>query len=257
MRALLSLILMLMSVITECQSTIIIAHRGASYDAPENTLASVNLAWEKDADAVEIDVHLSKDNRIMVIHDEDTKRTAGRKLVIRESLSNDLRNLEVGSYKDPKYTGERIPFLEEVIRTVPGGKMLFIEVKSDTSILPFLAKEIQSSYKKDQLNIISFDFEVVAGIKQLLPGIPAYWLHSSVTGGYKTRFIEEARKANLDGLNFHYEGITEAYVAAVHEAGMKIFSWTVDDPEKTRRLIRIGIDGITTNRPAWLKEQLN
>jgi glycerophosphoryl diester phosphodiesterase len=256
MKALLSIVLILFPMILKSQSPMIIAHRGASYEAPENTLASVKLAWVKDADAVEIDVHLSKDNRIMVIHDKDTRRTAGSRLVVRESLAEDLRNLEVGSFKDVKYTGEKIPFLGEVIETVPTDKYLFIEVKCDTGILPYLAEQISLSGKMDRLVVIGFDFEVVSGMKNRLPEVPVYWLHNNLAGGYPMKLIKKASQANLDGLNFNHRGLTEEYVSAVHEAGMKMFTWTVDDPEEARRLTEIGIEGITTNRPAWLKEQL-
>src|SRR5690606_25591938 len=89
-----------------------IAHRGASYDAPENTVTAAKLAWEQGADAVECDIHLSKDNRIMVIHDKDTKRTCSNKknLSIADSPSTLLRDLDAGSWKDKKYKGEKIPF---------------------------------------------------------------------------------------------------------------------------------------------------
>ena len=96
---------------------IFIAHRGASYLAPENTVAAVNLAWELGADAVEVDVFLAKDNRVMVNHDKDTKRTAAGKknMVIRNTPSQVLRNLDVGRWKDEKYKGEKMPFLSEKI----------------------------------------------------------------------------------------------------------------------------------------------
>ena len=174
MKTTITFILILFPLIIESQVPMIIAHRGASYDAPENTIAAVNLAWEKDADAVEVDVHLSLDKRIMVIHDKDTRRTSGTKMLVGDTHSDDLRNLEVGSFKDQEYAGEKIPFLEEVIRTVPAEKILFIEVKSDTSILPHLIGMIRNSPRKDRLVVISFDFNVVSGMKTGLPEVPAY-----------------------------------------------------------------------------------
>jgi glycerophosphoryl diester phosphodiesterase len=255
-RAIFFYLLLLLTMQLNSQSPMIIAHRGASYDAPENTMAAVRLAWQQDADAVEVDVHHTRDNKIMVIHDRDTRRTAGTRLVVRETPAGELRNLEVGSFKDPKYKNERIPFLEEVIETIPEEKILLIEVKSDASILPFLSEIIRISPKRDRLVVISFDFDVVAGIKQQVPEVPAYWLHSSITGGYREEYIRQALLADLDGLNFHFRGITAEYVRQVHDAGMKMYTWTVDDPGEARRLIEAGIDGITTNRPGWLKEQL-
>jgi glycerophosphoryl diester phosphodiesterase len=234
----------------------IIAHRGASQDAPENTLASVNLAWEKGADGVEVDVHLSKDNRIMVIHDGDTKRTTGDNMVIRESMSSALRSLDA-SYGMDQFRGERIPFLEEVMATVPDSKVLFIEIKTDTVIIPYLVEVLASSPDKSRLVVISFDFDVCAMMKKEIPAIPIFWLHYTLSGSYKTKWISRAADAGLDGLNFRHTGISKDYVEAVHRSGMKMFTWTVDDPEDAARLIEFGIDGITSNRPAWLREQLN
>jgi len=226
------------------QNVEIIGHRGASFDAPENTLASVNLAWKLDTDAAEIDVYLSKDNKIMVIHDKDTKRTAGEKLIVKESIASDLRKLDVGSFKSP-------------VETIPEGKKLFVEVKCGTEILPFLKESFKESGKIDRLVIISFDFSVVAGAKKIMPEVPAYWLHFNLSGEYSTKWIEKAKEANLDGLNFRYKGISEEFIKSVHDANMKIYTWTVDDPEEAAKLIKSGIDGITTNRPCWMKKELN
>jgi len=238
------------------QNTMYIAHRGASYDAPENTLAAVKLAWDKNADAVEIDVHLSKDNRIMVIHDKDTKRTSGEKLVVKNTNSDELRKMDVGGFKGSDFMGEKIPFLEEVVETIPAGKKLFIEIKCGTEVLPFLKDLVEKSSKKEQLIIIGFDFEVVEKAKNLIPNVPVYWLHVNVVGEYDKKWIEKAKQAGLDGLNFRFKGITSGYAKAVHKAGLKIFTWTVDDPKEAKRLIELGIDGIATNRPEWLKNQV-
>ena len=248
--------LIIVPMIFQKPSTMIIAHRGASHDAPENTLAAVNLAWERNADAVEVDAHLSKDKRIMVIHDEDTKRTSADKMVIRESMSSALRSLDASNGMD-QYQGERIPFLEEVIATVPEGKVLFIEVKTDTVIIPYLVEVLASSPDKSRLVVISFDFDVCAMMKKEIPAMPVFWLHYTLSGSYKTKWITRAVDAGLDGLNFRHIGISRDYVEAVHRSGMKMFTWTVDDPEDAARLIEFGIDGITSNRPAWLREQLN
>src|SRR5438445_6957075 len=109
----------------------IIAHRGASYDAPENTLASVKLAWEQKADAVEIDVHLSKDGSIVVIHDANTSKVAGVRKRVSDQTLAELKGLDVGRWKGPKWASERIATLDEVLATVPERKRLFIEIKCE------------------------------------------------------------------------------------------------------------------------------
>ena len=194
-------ILIIVSMIYQKPSTMIIAHRGVSHDAPENTLASVNLAWERNADAAEVDVHQSKDNRIMVIHDGDTKRTTGKKMVIRESMSPALRSLDASNGMD-QFKGERIPFLEEVIATVPNGKILFIEVKTDTVIIPYLVEVLASSPNKSRLVVISFDFDV-SKIEDL------------AKGGFQEILDDDVAKTKVDTIvlcsgKFYYEAKEEA-----------------------------------------------
>lgn len=251
------LILIAMAVLQPVFSSdpLIIAHRGASYLAPENTLAAVNLAWKLGARAVEVDVHLSSDGRIMVMHDKNTRHTTGKNLEIAGTSSLLLRELDAGSWKDTSFAGEKIPYLEEVLATVPENGTLFIEVKCGTEILPVLKQTLEKSRKMTAVTIISFDFEVARGAKQLMPHIPAYFLHYTLTGRYGRRWINRAREASLDGLNLRHRGITRRYADKVHQAGMKIYAWTVDDPATAIALAGMGVDGITTNRPAWLKEQ--
>ncbi len=105
---------------------LIVAHRGASYDAPENTLAAFRLAWDQDADAIEGDFYVTKDQQIACIHDKTTKRVAPQQpeLSIANSTLKELQKLDVGSWKHPQYTAERIPTLKEVLATVPEGKQI-------------------------------------------------------------------------------------------------------------------------------------
>jgi glycerophosphoryl diester phosphodiesterase len=239
----------------------IIGHRGASYIAPENTLASVKLGWEKDAD-VEVDVYLTKDKKIVVIHDENTKRTAVTDVNVAESTSEELRKLDVGSFKSEQYAGEKIPFLADVVETIPRGRKLYVEIKCGKEILPYLRDILARSGKISRTVIIGFDLETVARSKEMID-VPTYWLR----GTEKTKDTEEwiphdpqlaqtARDKRLDGLDVHYAGVTKEFADAVKAAGLKLYVWTVDEPEEAIRLVNLGVDGITTNRPGWLREQL-
>lgn len=245
------------------RETQIIAHRGASYLAPENTVASALLAWELGADAVEVDIYLSQDARLMVIHDGTTGRTAGTDLSVSKSLAAELRQLDVGSFKEAKYAGEKIPFLEEIIATVPPKKKLYVEIKCGPEVVPLLKQVMEESGKKEQMVIISFDLEAVAQAKKAMPQIPAYWVIGSRK--YKqtnkilphdTQWPQIAKQRGLDGLDVHYAGITKEFMEAVREAHQKLYVWTVDEPAEAQRLMDLGISGITTNRPGWLREQL-
>ncbi len=243
----------------------IIAHRGASYDAPENTLAAVNLAWEQGADAVEVDVHLSADGRIVVVHDPDTRKIAGVRKKIGSQTFTELRTLDVGLWKHRKWAGERIPALEEVLESIPAGKRLFVEIKCGPECVPEFSRLFHTSGKAaEQVVAIGFDLETMHTIKSHLPQIEVCWI-AEFKRNWKTgrwfpkpeTLIEKAKTAGLDGLDLGARGPINANLGKlVKEAGLTLYIWTVDSPAKARRLINAGVDGITTNRPGWLREQL-
>src|SRR5882757_4224835 len=108
---------------------LIIAHRGASFEAPENTLAAYRLAWQQNADGAEGDFQLTRDGRIVCIHDLTTGRTADANRVVAQSTFEELRRLDVGMWKHPRFAGERIPTLDEILALLPAGNLFFIEIK--------------------------------------------------------------------------------------------------------------------------------
>ena len=243
----------------------IIAHRGASYDAPENTLESVRLGWEQGADAVEVDVYLSKDGHVVVHHDDTTKKLADVDRKVVDQTLAELRQLDVGSWKGAKWKGVRIPKLDDVLATIPEGRRMFVEVKCGPEIVPGLAVAFKRSGKKpEQLVVISFDYDVVRQAKARFPKIPCYHLSSfeqdKGTGKPKPsaeELIAKAKAAKLEGLNVSYKGLAyEPFIKKVQAAGLKLFTWTVNSPAEARRLTSLGIDGITTDRPGWLRERL-
>jgi len=250
---------------TVCWGVEIIAHRGASHDAPENTLESVKLGWEQGSDAVEVDVYLSKDGHIVVHHDSDTKKLAGVDRKVVDQTLAELRQLDVGSWKGAKWKGVRIPKLDDVLATIPEGRRMFIEVKCGPEIVPGLAKAFKRSGKaSEQLVVISFDYEVVKQTKARFPKIPCFYLSSfeqhKETGKLEPsaeELIAKAKAAKLEGLNVNYKGLAnEVFIEKVHAAGLELFTWTVNSPAEARRLVRLGINGITTDRPAWLRDQI-
>jgi glycerophosphoryl diester phosphodiesterase len=232
----------------------IIAHRGASYLAPENTLASAKLAWELGADAVEADIYLSKDNKIIVSHDANTRRTTGNDYIIKETMSDTLRKLDAGSFKDIKYKGEKLPFLQEVIQTVPAGKELVIEIKCGSEVLPFLKEEVNKYGKNVKITYISFDFQTIISTKKVFPEYPCYWLCSNKELLEKN--ISQVSGSGLNGISLNYNIIDKSVASRAKEMNLELFSWTVDNPEEAARLISLGVKGITTNRPGWLEEHI-
>lgn len=243
----------------------IIAHRGASHDAPENTMAAFKLGWEQNADAVELDIHQSKDGKIIVMHDVTTKRTAGVDKKIVEQTLDELRALEAGSWKGEAWKSEKIPTLDEVLPLIPQGKKLVIEIKCGPEVLPELQRVIQASNRKNaELVLIGFGYETMKQAKQMFPQIPVLYLSnfkkdkdSGAALPTLSTLIEKAKAAHLDGLNLHFSApLDKEGIQKIKEAGLLIYFWTVDDANLARHLLNIGAQGITTNRPAWLKQQL-
>ena len=249
---------------TPLKAVELIAHRGASHDAPENTLAALRLGWEQGADADELDIYLTKDGHVVAIHDATTKRTTGVDKKVADSTLEELRALDSGSFKGPQWVGEKIPTLADALATLPDGKRMFIEIKCGPEVLPALETVMKASGKKaEQLVIIGFGYETVRLAKERLPQAPVYWL-ASYKEDKKTGelpkikdLIAQTKKAGLDGLNLHYKFPIDAdFVATVKGEGLKLYTWTVNDPAIAQQLAKAGVDGITTDRPAWLREQL-
>jgi Glycerophosphoryl diester phosphodiesterase len=230
----------------------IIAHRGSSFIAPENTIASANLAWEQNADAVECDIHLTRDNRVMVMHDGDTKSTTGEDYKISETNSDVLRTLDAGSLKSARYKGEKIPFLSELIETVPEGKKLIIEIKCDRSVFPALKQIVKKSGKKKQLVFIAFDWETIVEAKKIFSKNECYWLSGSQS--LVLQKWPEITKNSLDGINLSYKIIDDGLMLKAKQASIKVLSWTVDDPAVAKRLADLGVVAITTNKPDFMRK---
>jgi glycerophosphoryl diester phosphodiesterase len=242
----------------------IIAHRGASHDAPENSLSAMKLAWEQNADAIELDVWLTSDGKIAVFHDSTTKRYDGQNRKVSELSWAELRQLDIGKIKGAPYLGENMPSLEDILATIPEKRRAVIEIKCGPEILPEFVRVLRASKRPAaQLSVISFNYEAVKQSRALLPELEHYLL-----AGYKKDpatgqmpelgpLIEQAKAAQLTGLDLQYTWPFSAdFVSTIRNAGFKLIAWTVDDPEIAKKLVSLGVNGITTNRPAWLREQL-
>ena len=232
----------------------IIAHRGASYLAPENTIASAKLAWKHGADAVECDIWLSKDNKIIVSHDGNTKSTTGHDHKISETNSDVLRKLDAGSWKDPKYKGQKLPFLHELIKTVPAGKEIVIEIKCGPEVLPLLKETIAGYAAKRKFTFICFDLPTITATREAFPQYPCYWLCDNPS--LLEENFHKVKEAGLQGFSLNYRLITREIVDRASEMNLEVFAWTVNDRDEAHRLISLGVMGITTDRPQWLIEQL-
>jgi glycerophosphoryl diester phosphodiesterase len=244
-------------------STLIIGHRGASRDAPENTLASFGLAFRQGADGVEADFRLTRDGQIVCLHDDSTRRTGDADLVVAESTLKELRRLDLGLWKGEKWRGERMPLLSEVLAALPAGKSLFIELKSGLEILsPLAATLAASGVEPSRLRLLAFDRELILAAKERLPEYRACWLTDYRFRGAwhpsREQLFATLRESRADGLASRDRSILDAdLVGALRKKSLEIHVWTVDAAASGRRLCALGVDSIMTNRPGWLRQALS
>tara|TARA_Y100000590_G_scaffold121738_2_gene139409 strand:+ start:19023 stop:19748 length:726 start_codon:yes stop_codon:yes gene_type:complete len=238
----------------------IIGHRGASSEAPENTLASNHLAFQQGADGVEVDVRLTKDNKLVCIHDKTTLRTANKELVISESTLKQLKSLDVGNWKGNKWRGESIPSLEEILETIPKNKKIFIEVKVGIESIAPLIEEIQKSkMEKEKITIISFHEKVVEEVKRSIEAVTANLLiaFSGQKGVKNTEVLKKLIDYELDGVGIeNHFNFTQDFIGPILKANKKVHVWTVDSIKESRIYKEMGVSSITTNLPEKIKSSL-
>jgi glycerophosphoryl diester phosphodiesterase len=236
----------------------IVAHRGASDVLPENTLKAFHLAWLQNAEAIEADFHLTKDEQIVCIHDRDTFRTCGEKLIVAESTYAELSHLDASSFLKDDSSPQPIPLLSEVFKTIPNNKGIYIEIKCGPEIIPVLIKSIlSSSLQKEQITIIAFDPKVIKAFKSSAPDIKAFWLYDvtmkELLSGYD--LLEALRDIKADGLSSNNKSSQE-FVSNIINAGFEYHSWTINDIKTAEKLLKWGAASITTDKPGYLKNSL-
>ncbi|HAZ00506.1 MAG TPA: hypothetical protein DCY38_06940 [Opitutae bacterium] len=254
---------LMQSVHGECK---IIAHRGASNRTPENTVLSVQTAWDLGADAVEIDLRLTLDKKIVAYHDKDTERIGGRKELVEKQTLLQLKELDVGMHRGAKFSALRIPTLSEIIETVPNDRSVFLELKSGPEILPILKNELaKSTLAKKQIKIIGFEHDTIAEAKALFPEAEIYWLVGiSQNRPYTewpraiTEVLNAAEKGNFDGLCVKGNAVvTSKFVSQAQMRGLKFFVYTINSKIAANRFKQMGVDGIITDRPKFIRDNIN
>lgn len=249
----------------QAASPSIVAHRGASHEAPENTLPSVLLAWEEQADATEVDIHLTKDNQIIVLHDKTTGRTAGTDLKVADVNYEELKSLDAGSWKSKNYEGTPIPLLKDILAHIPEGKRIFIEIKCPSDVLPYLEEVVRDSgLSAEQTVLIAFDWETIRLAKERFPECSCFWLSGfkkdKQTGRWEPspdHVIQRALDAKVDGVDVYHGGpVDQLFVKSAKSRGLEVHVYTVNDPSDGKRMLEAGVDGITTDRPALMKKTL-
>jgi glycerophosphoryl diester phosphodiesterase len=235
----------------------ICAHRGASIDAPENTLAAFQLAWDQGVEAIELDVRLSRDGEVVVIHDATTARTAGLDRPVAEQTLAELRALDAGAWHAPRFAGERVPTLREVLDTVPDGGTVFVELKSGPETADAVANVIRVAHpgaRGGRIALQGYDPDALARLAAAVGDAPAYWTvdppaRDEQLAPYAPHVIDEARARGFAGLALDYRGVTDELVAAAREAGLLLDVWTINDAAIIRAWLAKDIRWIETDKP--------
>lgn len=244
----------------------VIAHRGASGYAPENTMAAFDRALKMKSDYIELDVQMSKDGELVVIHDTTVNRTTDidsqLPVPVQDLTLDELRKLDAGSYFGPEFAGERIPTFEEVLDRYKGKIGMLIELKEparypgiEEKVAAALEERRMDKPKHDKVIIQSFSFESVRKIHELLPSMPTgvlTWLSSDLTNAKLKEFSGYADYVNA---NLKNVAADTTLVSRIHALGMKITPWTVRSRAEVAPLLQAGVDGIVTDYPDYVPKK--
>lgn len=229
------------------------AHRGFSGRAPENTPAAFRAAIEAGCDMIELDVHLSRDGMVVVIHDDTLERTTNGRGQVADQIYAELRRWDAGSWFDPRFSGEYIPTLAEILSMARNRILVNIELKKGRQAFPYTLqeladrtlREVESAGLSDQVLFSSFDSDAIDRISEQNPRLPVAlitaspWLRPEEAGGGK----------RYPTLNCRITVLNERNTRRARAEGVRIHAWTVNDPEAMKGAIALGVDGIITNHP--------
>jgi len=237
---------------------LIIAHRGYSGKYPENTLAAFQAALDAHADMVELDITLTRDRKIVVIHDDRLERTTNGRGLVTDYAMEDLRNLDAGSWFNPRFSGERLPELEEVLDLLNGKLLVNIEIKSSAfethhpkgTIEQQTVELIRRKKMQDSVIISSFEWQFLERIRRI-KGAPAVSLLSGEDKG--TKAVTECKRLSVFSWHQDKNTIDSFIIERMHKADIKVFAYTVNSKKNFNQLIKMGVDGVFTNDPVMLR----
>ncbi len=224
------------------------AHRGASYHAPENTMAAFTAAVEGGADGLELDIHLSRDGVPVVIHDETLERTTDGCGPVAGMALLQLQQLDAGGWFSPEFYGEPLPELEEILRTFSGRLRLNLELKEFHAGMAVL--ELLSQYPSADIVVSSFDYDLLYRLRSVDGNIPLAVLFDSGDWCHAVNLAKELSACSFNpGVNL----VNRPMIAACVQTGLPVFVWTVDVARVARSLVRAGVSGFFSNDPAALR----
>ncbi|BDQ03097.1 glycerophosphodiester phosphodiesterase family protein [Ignavibacterium sp.] len=249
------------------KTPIIVAHRGASYKAPENTIPAFKVAFDEQADFIEGDFWLTADNEIVCIHDSNTSRVGNKNIKVTISTLDELKKVDVGIRKGNQFAGTTIPTLQEVLEVIPEQKGLHLEIKDNRENFLIRLKEILNgnNIHKNRIRIISFHRNIIRTAKKYFPEFKAYlifgWYFSK--GNYfkslsKKLIMKKLSTLNCDGVVLFADSyIDEEFISKLKAENYDVCTYNVENESKAQKLVSYGVDSITTNSPLMIRNAIS
>lgn len=229
---------------------LVIAHRGASGHAPENTMAAFLRALAMGAPAIELDVHQTLDHQLVVAHDDDLKRCGRDKRRLKNVHWEDIEKLDVGSWFSKDFAGERLPRLDDVYDILPKNVELHVEIKRGSSVYPGIEERVVDLIHKRGAGartlVSSFDHAALYSIRSLDEKVRLGYLLGLTT---MRTALREMKEIDAESLNISSRQVTARIVKAAHERGRRVLVYTVNTPAERDKLLAMGVDGIFCNYP--------
>lgn len=237
----------------------IVAHRGMSHAAPENTLAAFGRAMELGVDGIEMDLQLSRDGQLVICHDGTWDRTTDGSGEVRSLSLPEIKRLDAGGWFGPEFSGEQVPTPTEVMelaRSRGWNGTFYLELKTSGYAYPGieerLAALLESYNAVNRVTVSSFNHTSLITMRTLVPGIKT----SCLTGSRRERPWRHVVAKGSNEYSPNYREVDDKLVAACHQAGVSVVVWTVNDAAEMRRMQKAGVDGIITDRPDLAQETL-
>ncbi len=236
----------------EQSKPLVIAHRGASAYAPENTIGAFLLGVEQSCDMIELDIHLTKDEQIVVCHDYTLDRTTNGKGAIAELTYDEIRVYDAGSWFGAEFASERVSLLEDVLQAVPSRVTFNVEIKSgdEPEINRILIELLEKTGRMESTVVSSFNHNCLVKLKKLAPNIRIGLLYDK--GKIDIQAFEKKHGVGLFSLHPHHGLVNEHMVKSAADFGVVVYPWTVDEEGRQIELIQAQVAGIITNKPDQL-----